>query len=40
MAPGLIGFSDKSQAEKFIKGFGGELLTYQQALEKAGKGYR
>jgi len=40
MAPGLIGFADKSQAEKFIKGFGGELLTYQQALEKASTGYR
>jgi len=40
MAPGLIGFADKSQAENFIKGFGGELLTYQQALEKASKGYR
>ena len=40
MSPGLIGFANKSHAEKFIKGFGGELITYRQALEKAGKGYR
>ena len=40
MSPGLIGFADKSRAEQFIKGFGGELITYQQALEKAAKGYR
>lgn len=38
MAPGLIGFRDKSRAEQFIKGFGGELLNYQQALEKAKAG--
>jgi len=40
MSPGLIGFANKLHAEKFIKGFGGELLTYQQGLEKASKGYR
>jgi len=40
MSPGLIGFANKSHAEKFIKGFGGELITYQQGLEKAAKGYR
>ena len=40
MSPGLIGFIKKSDAEKFIKGFGGELITYQQGLEKAAKGYR
>lgn len=40
MSPGLIGFVDKSLAEKFIKGFGGELLSYQQALDKAKTGYR
>ena len=40
MSPGLLGFARKSQAEKFIKGFGGELLTYQQALDKAVTGYR
>ncbi len=38
MAPGLIGFRDKSRAEQFIKGFGGELINYQQALEKAKAG--
>lgn len=38
MAPGLIGFRDKTRAEQFIKGFGGELLTHQQALEKAEAG--
>jgi len=38
MAPGLIGFRDKIKAEKFIKGFGGELLNYQQALAKAKAG--
>ena len=40
MAPGLIGFADKFQAENFIKGYGGELISYEQALEKASKGYR
>ncbi|MEN8189107.1 MAG: nitrous oxide reductase accessory protein NosL [Thermodesulfobacteriota bacterium] len=40
MAPGLIGFWKKSEAEKFIKGFGGELLEYDQALARAQKGYR
>jgi DeoR family transcriptional regulator, copper-sensing transcriptional repressor len=40
MAPGLIGFADKSQAEKFIIGFGGEVFNYQQALDKAATGYR
>ena len=40
MSPGLIGFIKKSDAEKFIKGFGGELITYQQGLEMAAKGYR
>lgn len=38
MAPGLIGFRDKTRAEQFIKGFGGELLNYQQALDKAKAG--
>ena len=40
MGPGLIGFSGKSQAEKFIKGFGGELLTYQQSVEKVKSGFK
>jgi nitrous oxide reductase accessory protein NosL len=40
MSPGLIGFIQKSHAEKFIKGFGGEVITYQQGLEKAAIGYK
>ncbi len=40
MSPGLIGFANKSHAENFIKGFGGELITYKQGIEKAAKGYR
>lgn len=40
MGPGLIGFANKSRAEQFIKGFGGELVNYQQALDKAQKGFR
>ena len=40
MGPGLIGFSGKSQAEKFIKGFGGELLNYQQSVEKVKSGFK
>jgi nitrous oxide reductase accessory protein NosL len=38
MSPGFIGFADKSRAEQFIQGFGGQLVTYQQALEKARTG--
>ena len=38
MSPGFIGFADKARAEQFIKGFGGELVSYQQALEKARTG--
>jgi hypothetical protein len=34
MGPGFIAFSIKTNAEKFQKGFGGEVLTYQEALEK------
>jgi nitrous oxide reductase accessory protein NosL len=34
MGPGFIAFAIKTNAEKFQKGFGGEVLTYQEALEK------
>jgi hypothetical protein len=32
MAPGFIAFKPKSYAEKFARGFGGEVLTYDEAL--------
>lgn len=32
MAPGFIAFKARSYAEKFAKGFGGEVLTYDEAL--------
>ena len=32
MAPGFIAFSTKSNAEKFVKGFGGQVVTYDEAL--------
>jgi DeoR family transcriptional regulator, copper-sensing transcriptional repressor len=33
MAPGFISFKRKVNAEKFAKGFGGRVVTYQEALE-------
>ena len=33
MAPGFIAFATKANAEKFKKGFGGKVVTYQEALE-------
>jgi DeoR family transcriptional regulator, copper-sensing transcriptional repressor len=33
MAPGFIAFATKMNAEKFQKGFGGKVVTYQGALE-------
>lgn len=33
MAPGFISFSTRVNAEKFQKGFGGKVVTYQEALE-------
>ena len=33
MAPGFISFGIKANAEKFQKGFGGKVVTYQEALE-------
>ena len=33
MAPGFIAFKRKEDAEKFAKGFGGQVVTYQEALE-------
>lgn len=32
MAPGFIAFKARSYAEKFAKGFGGDVLTYDEAL--------
>ena len=32
MAPGFISFGIKANAEKFQKGFGGKVVTYQEAL--------
>ncbi len=33
MAPGFISFSTRSNADKFAKGFGGEVLSYEEALK-------
>jgi hypothetical protein len=33
MAPGFISFVTRTNAEKFQKGFGGKVVTYQEALE-------
>jgi len=33
MAPGFISFATGANAEKFQKGFGGKVVTYQEALE-------
>ena len=33
MAPGFIAFRKRVNAEKFVKGFGGLVLTYKEALE-------
>ena len=33
MAPGFISFVTRANAEKFQKGFGGKVVTYQEALE-------
>ena len=33
MAPGFISFATKANAEKFAKGFGGQVVTYDEALE-------
>jgi hypothetical protein len=33
MAPGFISFLTRVNAEKFQKGFGGKVVTYQEALE-------
>ena len=32
MAPGFIAFKIKANAEKFAKGFGGRVVTYEEAL--------
>jgi nitrous oxide reductase accessory protein NosL len=34
MAPGFIAFKRKVDAEKFAKGFGGKVVTYEEALER------
>lgn len=33
MAPGFIAFKRKTDAEKFANGFGGQVVTYEEALE-------
>ena len=33
MAPGFISFLTRVNAEKFQKGFGGQVVSYQEALE-------
>lgn len=33
MAPGFISFKKRGDAEKFAKGFGGKVVTYEEALE-------
>ncbi len=33
MAPGFISFATRSNAEKFARGFGGQVVSYEEALE-------
>jgi hypothetical protein len=33
MAPGFISFKNRAHAVKFAKGFGGQVITYEEALE-------
>ena len=33
MAPGFISFATRSKAEKFAKGFGGQVVSYEEALK-------
>jgi len=33
MGPGFIAFKDRTNAEKFQKGFGGQVVTYEEALK-------
>ncbi len=33
MGPGFIAFKTRNHAEKFQKGFGGQIVTHQEALE-------
>lgn len=33
MAPGFIAFKSRVNAEKFAKGFGGQVVTYEEALD-------
>ncbi len=33
MAPGFIAFKKRGDAEKFAKGFGGKVVTYEEALD-------
>jgi hypothetical protein len=33
MAPGYIAFTTKSNAQKFANGFGGKVVTYDEAME-------
>ena len=37
MAPGFIAFKRREDAEKFTNGFGGQVVTYEEALEIWGK---
>lgn len=34
MAPGFIAFKLRTNADKFANGFGGEVMTYSEALER------
>ena len=40
MGPGFIAFASQEQAEKFVKGFGGQLLDWQQALATVQGGFK
>jgi hypothetical protein len=33
MGPGFIAFKRRADAEKFARGFGGQMVTYEEALE-------
>jgi len=40
MAPGFIAFSSRDHAAGFVKGFGGKVLTLQQALDIVKGGFK
>ncbi len=40
MSPGFIAFASQENAQRFVKGFGGKVLSKQQALETVTDGFK